>query len=566
LPLDLVDSAAHVRPMVGRANTLRALAWLRRNGLISATALAAALPVIVSTIQAVSAGWLPLGDRAVIAIRAFDVLSTHPPLVGQYSAASQVIGEPVLSPGPLLYWLLALPVRLGGPAPVIAIGLINTCSIAGVVVLARRRGGLPFMFATAAAVAVMCSSLEGWILHDIWNPSAALFPFLLLIFLAWSVACGEWRLLPLGALVASFVVQAQLTYVAPTALLIVVSVGFLYAMRPTIPRRFLLVTLGVVAVCWSFPLVEEVVHRPGNVERIVEVASSAKPTFGAGAGVHSVVHAIGLPPWWLQGPRDSFERVSEVAYAPRISAFLTAGVVLIGLTAIVVFGLRRGRRDLAVAALLALSLMLALGAGTASTPTGGILFGVVGYTLWWASPAGMFCWLVLGYGVAVGSRLGDRLSTLHRPPAARATLAGVVGVALIGTVVASSLSADPFASSFTRIHRLVNAARDAAPTGETVVIDGSRTALASEIKGAVAYGLRDRGVRFLSADPPGIGTRYDPALHPHRGGLNVLVGAETLTPPGRVVAREVLPPDAPGTRRTPRTGRAAEPVVISISP
>src|SRR3954453_21717198 len=134
--------------------------WVRRNGLVLATGLAAALPVLVSTVRAVADGWLPLGDRAVIGIRAFDVLSTHPPLVGQYSAASQVIGEPVLSPGPMLYWLLALPVRLGGVAPVVAMGIVNTCAVVGVVVLAKRRGGLPFMFATAAAVAGMCASLD----------------------------------------------------------------------------------------------------------------------------------------------------------------------------------------------------------------------------------------------------------------------------------------------------------------------------------------------------------------------------------------------------------------------
>src|SRR3954453_759921 len=75
-------------------NALRAAWWLRRHALGLATGLAAALPVIVSTVHAVSAGWLPLGDDAIIAVRALDVFSTHPPLLGQYSVASSVIGEP----------------------------------------------------------------------------------------------------------------------------------------------------------------------------------------------------------------------------------------------------------------------------------------------------------------------------------------------------------------------------------------------------------------------------------------------------------------------------------------
>src|SRR3954453_1610843 len=125
---------------------MRPMRWVRCNGLGLATGLAASVPVVVSTIRAVADGWLPLGDRAVIGIRAFDVLSTHPPLVGQYSAASQVIGEPVLSPGPMLYWLLALRGRLGGVAPAIPIGLVNAAAVVGVTALARRRGGLPLMF------------------------------------------------------------------------------------------------------------------------------------------------------------------------------------------------------------------------------------------------------------------------------------------------------------------------------------------------------------------------------------------------------------------------------------
>ncbi len=73
---------------------------LRRNWLVLVTGVAAALPVIVATIGAVAHGWVPLGDDAIIVVRAYDVLSTHPPLLGPYSTSSQLIGHPVLSPGP----------------------------------------------------------------------------------------------------------------------------------------------------------------------------------------------------------------------------------------------------------------------------------------------------------------------------------------------------------------------------------------------------------------------------------------------------------------------------------
>src|SRR5256885_6284787 len=123
------------------------MARVARNRVVLATGLAAALPVIVSTINAVAAGWFPLGDDAITAVRSYDVLSTHPPVLGPISTSSLLIGHPVLSPGPMLFWLLALPVRLGPSGPAVAMGLINVCCVIGVVALARRRGGQALMFA-----------------------------------------------------------------------------------------------------------------------------------------------------------------------------------------------------------------------------------------------------------------------------------------------------------------------------------------------------------------------------------------------------------------------------------
>src|SRR2546423_15293961 len=88
-------------------------------------------------------------------------------------------------------------------------------AVVGTGVRARRRGGTLFMHVTAAAVAVMCRSLVPETYHDIWNPSAAVLPLTLLMFVCWSLACGEYRLLPLAVVLASFVAQCHLTYVAP---------------------------------------------------------------------------------------------------------------------------------------------------------------------------------------------------------------------------------------------------------------------------------------------------------------------------------------------------------------
>jgi hypothetical protein len=68
-----------------------------------------AIPVVVATTHAVDAGWIPTSDDAIVAVRAFDVFSAYPPLVGQYTQSSPLIGEVTYGLGPLLSWLLAVP-------------------------------------------------------------------------------------------------------------------------------------------------------------------------------------------------------------------------------------------------------------------------------------------------------------------------------------------------------------------------------------------------------------------------------------------------------------------------
>ena len=69
-------------------------------------------------------------------------------------------GQVMHSPGPMLYWLLALPARYGSVASLaVTMCVINTLAIVSCVALARRRGGLVLMFAAAFGISLMCQSL-----------------------------------------------------------------------------------------------------------------------------------------------------------------------------------------------------------------------------------------------------------------------------------------------------------------------------------------------------------------------------------------------------------------------
>src|SRR5258708_40273526 len=84
-------------PMHRRVSALRAgahvLAWL---------------PFVFAAARSVATGWRPVSDNAAIALRSWDVLTAHAPLVGQ---ATRLAGG-VYDLGPLQYWLLTLPVHV----------------------------------------------------------------------------------------------------------------------------------------------------------------------------------------------------------------------------------------------------------------------------------------------------------------------------------------------------------------------------------------------------------------------------------------------------------------------
>ena len=65
-------------------------------------------PFLSGVAQAVRLRWRPVGDGAAIAVRSWEVLTAHGPLVGQATR----LADGAFDPGPLQYWLQAVPVHL----------------------------------------------------------------------------------------------------------------------------------------------------------------------------------------------------------------------------------------------------------------------------------------------------------------------------------------------------------------------------------------------------------------------------------------------------------------------
>jgi hypothetical protein len=548
-----------------------ALAFALRQLPALAAGVAAAIPVIVSTVHAVEAGWEPDGDDGIILTRALDVFSSHSPLIGQYSEAGNVTGQIVHSPGPMLYWLLAIPVRLGGPASAaIAMGVVNTLCIVGCVMLARRRGGLVLMFAVSIGIALMCQSLAGEIFHDVWNPSAAMFPFLLLIFLCWSLACGDYRLLPAVVVVASFVTQTHLTYLTPTIAIVVIGLVGLGVMRLVPwwsarraglarPRRViwrwtLLATL-VFGLCWSAPLIDELEHSPGNLSLIVTTVQDRGRTLGPHVGWNAVVEAIGFKPWFLYEPQSEWGRKRSVRVTPASSQTDSALALLAMLALIAVAAALRRRIDLCAAALMGLGMCLGLGADAANTPVVPLLAGTLGYTLWWGSELGLWVWLVVAWSLscvlgwlarlawprllAATQRSKPRLPGAVTVSATIALLlAGVLGTAGVGRAVANAERRDSHVREYAPTTKIGRALVAALPPRRAIDYELGPLDLATQpIEPAIRFWLVKHGDRPLAnGSLPRLGPFYQ-LDHRHYTWIVYLGNGTARHPPLRLVAR-----------------------------
>jgi hypothetical protein len=474
---------------------------------VLALGLVASIPIIAAAVGAVAHGWVPTGDRAYFAVRAFDVFSSRSPLVGPWSSgATAAAGQVVYSPGPLIYWLLAIPARFLDPSTLqVTSGLVNVASVIGMLGLAYRRGGMALLYATALAVPLMTASLPGETHSDLWNSSAPLFPFALLVFVCWSLACGEYRLLPLAVVVASFAAETHLTFAIPVLGALLVGVVGLALARPfrggEKAGRWVAIAVVAGLVCWSAPLLDQVVHSPGNLSLLADAATSSEPTLGTKAGWHALVHTIGIPPWWLQSPPSAIERIVDLGASPSKASAGSAALMLLALAGVTLLGFRRKRADLWAAGALGLVLSASVALDTASTPRAA--FTTVDYTLRWASPAGMCVWLLLGWSLV--TLLPIRAPALGRLAAPAAV--AVVAAAGIAVAIGAEARPEPYRAMRTIGDRLE---REVPDSGTTRVDGTSFDALA--FKAGAVYVLRRAG-RDVVATGAGsvLGSDYEPS-------------------------------------------------------
>jgi hypothetical protein len=371
-----------------------ALAW--------ASLAIALLPLIVAAVRAVSDGWVPVGDAAVVTIRARDVLGggagEDVPLLGMWASTSWSVGFDMNHPGPLLSLALAAPAALvAGPAGIVlGTALVSSLSVLGMFAVAWRRGGALVALAAMAVTAALCWSFGSAVLVEPWHATTVLLPFLLFCLLAWSVACGDLACLPVAAVVGSLVLQTNLGYALLVPVVLVACVvGWLARFRGAGGGRWASAWLGAAALglllCWLLPLAEQLTGEGrGNLSRLVDSVRVERETIGISGAIRTIARVLALPPWW---GRPSYPEAFRFgAFGNPLPSLAVAAVALVAVVGILAWRWRAAwrtrRSDAAVAVGGAGLLVLLALASAAQTPTSP--FGTVAYQLRWLWPVGAF--------------------------------------------------------------------------------------------------------------------------------------------------------------------------------
>ncbi len=290
----------------------RARAWSWR-----IAALAISSVIALSTLRGLRRGYETIGDNALLELRGFDVLRSNHPWLGTWTSASLSSGVDMNNPGPLLFDVMALPIRLfGGPAGVaVGIATLNIVVVWLVGWVTYRVGGATASLTALAVTAGLVWTLGSELVYDPWQPNVLILTFWLVMCLVWATAADDVALFPLLFGFATFALQTHLVfaYLIPVLLVFAVACALVRRWRRG-PERFAdlrrptYISLIVLAVLWAQPLWEQFFgDGQGNLSRLLQTATGGgasgaeTTTTGVALAVRQMGAVLALPPFWGRG-------------------------------------------------------------------------------------------------------------------------------------------------------------------------------------------------------------------------------------------------------------------------
>lgn len=484
-------------------------AWVAAHAVEILAACIAVLPIVVAVVRALAHHYVPIGDDGLILLRSRDVFTANHPWLGTWSSSSLSLGVDLNNPGPLLFDLMAIPTKLlgAGPGLAIGVGLLNAACLVGAGAVAFRVDGRRAYLLTLLVGAVVAWSMGSELIFDVWQPHALVLVYLLLALLAWAMAEGHAWTIPGSVAIVTFLVQTHLSYVylAPITLLagVVIHLATTRDWRRLI--RPVVWSIPVALVLWAQPLWQQV-HGPGasNLDRLIDAASGkygASDTIGLGLATRLVGAVIALPPWILRPSfadtipavritNDAGVRIPVPGLPGVAIAAFGIVVVLALLGAVVAVSRGAARRPTRSIGILALILVVgALGAMTAM-PVGAI--GLAAHQMRWLWPIGAI--VLLALLLAVTDRVASARALV---PTILAVLALVSVLNLPTYVVPAGQTADRDATPSVR--RMVDEVGRLRGHG-VLLFDPSTLRFAEPYSGPLLAALADAGIPFVTND------------------------------------------------------------------
>ena len=334
-------------------------------------------------------------------------------------------------PGPMLFYLLAPAYAIGGrnTAALHAGALVLSMIASAVAIAAGLRREPPLAIALAGAVALVAVRLPSLIVSP-WNPHAVVLPALALVAVSATAAAGDAAALAIVAAASAFVAQSDAALVPFAGVLVLAAVaGAIAAARRDADRRArlrsaLAAAAAVAAILWLPSIVEQLVHRPGNLTALLRFFAAngrPRPGFWPAAAVWSDALTAPLAPGFVLAHGGAIEpTVDSIRLA--VACALTAGAAIASAAAF-----RRHRPVLAwFGALSAASSLIALWSVTR-------IEGVVAdHLAFWQAAIGLAD--AASIAACLGAQAVSRAASFGARGFSRAAAPGLAAMMIVGAV------------------------------------------------------------------------------------------------------------------------------------
>lgn len=261
---------------------------------------AAVLPLVLAALLLAFRPWAPTLDMAMTELRVRDVGGPHTPLIGLPGRIGDFPAQGS-HPGPLSFYLLAPFYRLAGASPwgmELGSVVINVIAVAGIVLIGARLAGRRGAIAMAALAAVAIRGYGLNVLTHPWNPYLPVLVWLLALVAAWAVLAGDHWSAIVVIVAGTLAAQTHIPYLLNAiALTFVVLLVMLWRRLDAPPDRRAEVSrpmwwsIGVGAVLWVPPFVDQAIRDPGNIRMLIRHfrrgATDEEPYISLGTAVRA---------------------------------------------------------------------------------------------------------------------------------------------------------------------------------------------------------------------------------------------------------------------------------------